>query len=125
VKGASLALTALVSLAACKPTIAGPSWADLGNPQRGKAVISAAQCGACHEIPGIVGADGRVGPPLGGFGDRTIIAGLLPNTPSNLVRWLRRPQAVKPGDAMPDTGLSPQQANDVAGYLYDLKSPPG
>jgi len=79
-----------------------------------------AECGACHQIPGVVGADGQVGPPLAGFGRRTIIAGVLPNTPANLVRWLRSPQSVKPGDAMPDTGLTAQEAHDAAAYLNRL-----
>jgi len=119
-KRAPLALFALVCLTACKPDGGGPSATELADPDQGKAVIVAAQCGACHQIPGIVGADGRVGPPLDGFGDRTIIAGLLPNTPANLVRWLRNAQAIKPGDAMPDTGLSKQQASDVGAYLESL-----
>ena len=120
-KPAGLALAALLGLAACAPAGVGPKWAGLGDADKGKAIIAAAQCGACHAIPGVVGADGRVGPPLAGFANRTIIAGLLPNTPGNLVHWLRKPQSIKPGDAMPDTGLSEQQANDVATYLYSLR----
>ena len=120
-KPAGLALAALLGLAACAPAGVGPKWAGLGDADKGKAIIAAAQCGACHAIPGVVGADGGVGPPLAGFANRTIIAGLFPNTPGNLVHWLRKPQSIKPGDAMPDTGLSEQQANDVATYLYSLR----
>ena len=47
-----------------------------------------------------------------------MIAGVLPNTPENLVHWLRSPQAVVPGNAMPDVGLSDAQARDIAAYLY-------
>ena len=119
-KAILFALASLIGLAGCAPAAVGPTWNGLGDPGKGKAVIAAAQCGACHDIPGVIGADGRVGPPLAGFARRTIIAGLLPNTPTDLVRWLRTPQAVKPGDAMPDTGLSEQQAKDAAAYLYSL-----
>lgn len=62
-----------------------------------------------------------VGPPLNHFARRTIVAGLLPNTPANLVRWIRYPQQVVPGNAMPDAGLDEQQARDVAAYLYSLR----
>ena len=40
------------------------------------------------------------------FSRRTMIAGELPNSPDNLVRWLRNPKAVEPGTAMPDLGLT-------------------
>ena len=50
-----------------------------------------------------------------------MIAGMLPNTPDNLVLWLQRPQSVVPGNGMPDMGLSPRQAHDIAAYLYTLQ----
>jgi cytochrome c1 len=72
-------------------------------------------------IPGINGADGLVGPPLILFARRTYVAGELPNTPSNLIRWIQDPPAVEPRTAMPALGLSEQQARDVAAYLYTLR----
>ncbi len=99
-----------------------PAWPAFGgNPARGAASIATSACGACHEIPGVGQARGLVGPALAHFSRRTIIAGLLPNTPANLVKWIRYPQAVVPGNAMPDTGLTEAQARDVAAYLYTLK----
>jgi cytochrome c len=92
-----------------------------GAAARGREVILAKNCGSCHTIPGIRGARGLVGPPLMFFGRRTYIAGELPNGPDNLVRWVRSPQSVEPGTAMPDLGLSEQQARDVAAYLYTLR----
>lgn len=120
-KRAVLIAAALAGLAACKPTVSSPAWTEVGDARAGKTVIAKVQCGACHEIPGIDGAEGRVGPPLSDFAERTLIAGVLPNTPENLVRWLRFPQQVKPGDAMPNTGLSDQQARGAAAYLYGLR----
>jgi cytochrome c1 len=72
-------------------------------------------------IPGIKGADGLVGPPLILFARRTYVAGELPNTPDNLIRWIRDPPAVEPRTAMPALGLTEQQARDVAAYLYTLR----
>jgi cytochrome c1 len=46
-----------------------------------------------------------------------MLAGRLPNGPENLERWLRGPQAVKPGSAMPDLGVTERDARDIAAYL--------
>lgn len=92
-----------------------------GDPERGEAVIRRVGCGSCHTIPGVRGASGVVGPPLYFFSRRTMIAGELPNTPENLVRWLRDPTGVERGTAMPNLGLTDPQARDVAAYLYTLE----
>lgn len=92
-----------------------------GVPDRGEQVIRAYGCGACHTIPGVRGADGLVAPPLTSFARRTFIGGEVPNTPQNLVRWIRDPHAVEPRTAMPALGLTDQQARDVAAYLYELR----
>jgi cytochrome c1 len=75
-------------------------------------------CGSCHMIPGVRGANGRIGPDLDGIGERWSIAGRVPNTPDNLVRWIMNPQEVDPGTLMPDLGVAEQQARDIAAYLY-------
>lgn len=92
-----------------------------GDVTQGKKVITKYGCGACHTIPGIHAANGVVGPPLYFWGRRTMIAGELPNTPENLVRWLQDPPSAEPGTAMPKLGLSDQQARDAAAYLYTLR----
>lgn len=92
-----------------------------GNSDQGRDLIVAKGCGSCHTIPGIHSARGLVGPPLNFFGRRTMIAGEIPNTPDNLVRWLRDPKSVEPGTAMPNVGLSQQQAQDISAYLYTLQ----
>jgi cytochrome c1 len=92
-----------------------------GSAHRGALVISQYGCGSCHTIPGIRAADGLVGPPLLWWSRRTFIAGELPNTPENLVRWVRSPRSVEPHTAMPELGLSDQEARDVAAYLYTLR----
>jgi cytochrome c1 len=113
---------AALALAACGPDGGANSTAGFGgDASRGAVDIGRDQCGACHEIPGIQDASGLVGPPLVHFSRRTMVAGLLPNTPDSLVRWLRDPQAITPGNAMPNTGLTDQQARDIAAYLYTLR----
>lgn len=116
------AIIAMTAVAACSRQPTGPVWpASFGDPARGKSTILAASCGACHVIPGVANAEGMVGPPLDHFARRTIVAGVLPNTPGNLVQWIRYPQSVVPGNAMPNMGLSDAQAHDVAAYLYTLR----
>ena len=54
-----------------------------------RAALQQYACATCHAIPGIVGANAPVGPPLDGDGTRGYIAGMMPNTPDDMVRWLR------------------------------------
>jgi cytochrome c2 len=79
------------------------------------------QCGSCHEIPGIAGADGNVGPPLRRIGTRTYIAGFIRNSPDNMASWIEDPQKMLPGNAMPQMGISPDDARDIAAFLYTLR----
>lgn len=92
-----------------------------GSPSRGKEVIRRYGCEACHSIPGIAGARGQVGPPLDGIANRTYLAGQLSNTPENLIRWIRDPQSIQPGTAMPEMGVTEQDGKDIAAYLYTLR----
>jgi cytochrome c1 len=92
-----------------------------GDPQRGKQLIQDYGCGSCHIIPGVRQAGGLVGPPLLYFSRRTIVAGQLPNTQENLVSWIEHPRQVEPMTAMPDLGLTEDQAYDIAAYLYTLR----
>lgn len=119
---AALIAWMVVGLAGCTGGKAAPVYdpATGGNTLEGKQVIQAYGCGACHTIPGIHAAKGVVGPPLLFMARRTMIAGELPNTPANLVRWIKDPPSVEPGTAMPKLGLSERDARDAAAYLYTL-----
>ena len=92
-----------------------------GDPDRGRLAIRHHGCGACHDIPGVGGAVASVGPPLGGLARRSYLAGRLPNTTDNLIRWIRDPQGVVPGNAMPPLGISEPDGRDIAAYLYTLR----
>ena len=91
-----------------------------GDPERGEQLMRSRGCAACHSVPGIRKPRGVVGPALSGFASRSYIAGVVPNTRRNLVRWVMDPPAVAPGTAMPAVGLNDAQAEDVAAYLYTL-----
>jgi cytochrome c2 len=92
-----------------------------GNPDRGPALIRSYGCGTCHTIAGVIGANGLVGPPLTGIAQRSFIAGVLPNAPENMVRWIEDPKAVDSLTAMPVLGVTPADARDIAAYLYTLR----
>jgi cytochrome c oxidase subunit 2 len=77
-------------------------------------------CVNCHSIRGLV-TTGHVAPDLTHVASReTLAAGTLPNTPENLSRWLKDPQAVKDCN-MPDIGLSDEQVGYLVAYLGGLK----
>lgn len=120
--GFSFALLAAGGLLACSGGKTERAYviATGGNWERGRQVIELHDCGTCHTIPGIRSARGKVAPPLNFFGQRTFIAGAVPNSPENLVQWVMEPKSIEPHTAMPDLGLEEQEARDVAAYLYTL-----
>ena len=98
----------VMTLAACDAT---------PDPHAAAKALIAARCAACHSVPGVRRATGRVGPPLDHMAQRQVIAGRFANTPGNMQRWLMDPQRYMPGGAMPDTGLTADQAHAIAVYL--------
>jgi cytochrome c len=95
--------------------------ANGGYVHRGKQLIVLYKCGTCHTIPGIHNADGVFGPPLDQIASRGYIAGNFPNAPNVLAQWIQSPQSMKPKTAMPDLGVSQQQARDIAAFLETLR----
>ncbi|HLI16990.1 MAG TPA: cytochrome c oxidase assembly protein [Rhodanobacteraceae bacterium] len=89
--------------------------------QHGARLIQHYGCGSCHTIPGINGANGLVGPPLTHWSQRSYIAGVLPNDPSNLAFWIQHPQEVIKGVDMPDMGIKEREAAAIAAYLDTIK----
>jgi cytochrome c2 len=114
-------LLAMAATAGCDEALPPPHLRVAGgNPERGVAAIAAYGCGGCHTIPGVPGAEGTVGPPLTDFAARGYVAGVQPNWPRHLVRWIIDPPAISPQTAMPALGVSEQDARDIAAYLYTL-----
>ena len=122
-------LVSLACLALLASACGGMSEADAreaaaltgGNPSRGPDLLRKYGCQSCHTIPGVVGANGLVGPPLAGIASRSYIAGVLPNAPDNMLRWIQDPKGVDPKTAKPDVGVAPSDARHIAAYLYTLK----
>lgn len=92
-----------------------------GDLSRAEAHFVRYGCAGCHTIPGISRANGLVGPQLSSMSRRVYVAGMLPNSPENLIRWIVNPRDVNPKTAMPVTGISEDEARDVAAYLYSLR----
>jgi cytochrome c oxidase subunit 2 len=81
------------------------------------APLERAGCTACHTVRGVT-ETGRIGPDLTHLAARAhIAAGILPNTPANLRRWLADPQSIKPGALMPPYDALPDEELDA---LVDL-----
>ena len=89
-----------------------------GDPSRAPAFIRRYGCAGCHTIPGVPGADGKVGGALSGIKHRVYIGGVATNSAENLTRWIMAPQTFSPDSAMPATGISESEARDVAAFLY-------
>ena len=89
-----------------------------GDPVRGEAMFIQYGCGGCHGLKHVRKATGTVGPPLDGIAVRAIVAGKLANTPTNLQHWIRDPQQVTAGTAMPDLRVSARDARDISAFLY-------
>lgn len=92
-----------------------------GDSDTGRHLIVENGCGNCHTIPGVRGARGTVGPPLTQFAERDFIAGKFENRPGNLVAWIMNPPELDPGVAMPDLGITEEEARHIAAYLYTLR----
>jgi cytochrome c oxidase subunit 2 len=105
-------------LAAQERPAAAPSTAQA---QAGRQLFINAQCASCHTITG-TRAQGTVGPNLTHLASRTsLAANEIPNTPAWLAAWIRNPQKIKPGDRMPDLGLSSPQVAELVAYLEQLR----
>ena len=89
-----------------------------GDPSRGEALFIQYGCGSCHALKNVRSATGMVGPPLDGIALRVIVAGHLANNPANMEKWIRDPQHVSPGTAMPDLHVGEGDARDITAFLY-------
>lgn len=92
-----------------------------GNAARGRELIRSYGCGSCHTIPRVTGAAASVGPNLQGEATRAYIAGVLPNQPENMIRWIMNPPGVDEKTAMPNLHVTATDARDIAAYIYTLQ----
>ena len=111
--------TALAVLTACAAEITPVG----GDPEEGRVALREYGCVACHQVPGVPGPQGRVGPPLATVVERRVVAGVLPNSPDNLRAWIQHPQEIEPGSLMPDLGVTDEDGDDIVAYLMSLEEP--
>ncbi|MBM2826135.1 MAG: Cytochrome c oxidase, subunit [Dehalococcoidia bacterium] len=105
---------------ATTPAAAAPS---AGDAAKGKELVTAKGCIACHTIQGVPGAAGTIGPELTKIaGKATFVPGVnLAFNDENLKKWLTNPPAVKPGTAMPNLALSAVEIDNLIAYIKTLK----
>lgn len=76
-----------------------------------KPEIFATICSACHSVGGVGGA---IGPALDLVGTR------MAREP--MKAWISDPQKIKPGTAMPQIPMTPEQLDEVVEYLQGLSN---
>ncbi|MDR3634639.1 MAG: cytochrome c oxidase subunit II [Isosphaeraceae bacterium] len=87
----------------------------------GKAAFLAQSCVNCHRVRGTT-ANGSYAPDLTHLMSRdTLAAGMVPNTPKELRRWVENPQDVKPGCLMPAFRLDERKKKLILDYLQTLR----
>ncbi len=87
----------------------------------GRQFFESQSCVSCHTIRGS-SAHGLYGPDLTHLMSRdTLASGIIPNTPSNLKRWIHDPQSIKPGAKMPAMQLGDSETDQIVAYLSTLK----
>jgi cytochrome c1 len=111
-------VVAALTLAGCAPPENSSHLG--GDAKRGRFLAVQHGCATCHTIPRAP-TRGLVGPPLSGVGKRAYLAGRVPNTPENMVRWIRFPQQIDPDTMMPDMRISETDGRDLTAFLYALR----
>ncbi len=132
--GASLTFGAALALMAVEPVFGAADTYAQADPAvvQGVTVIQQYRCGACHVIPGIPNANGNFGPDLSAHGNVPVVSarsmmatypnGSVPNNSTDdMAAWLANPTALKPGTAMPNLGMSQDDAEAAAAYLYAIQ----
>ncbi|MBV8732060.1 MAG: cytochrome c oxidase subunit II [Acidobacteriia bacterium] len=86
----------------------------------GQRLFRERKCGDCHSVSP---ADRRalIGPPLAHIASRNRLAGDRAVTPENLRLWIIAPQALKPGNRMPDQKLPATEVDALTAYLQGLQ----
>ena len=101
-----------------------PAKAETARAQEGQEVFNQS-CIGCHAVTpaNTTPEAARQAPNLTNFGDRSTIAGVLKHNEVELEKWLKEPEAYKPGNKMTGTygQLTEEQIAAVTEYLMGLK----
>ena len=94
---------------------------DMDSVQTGLKIFQTMSCINCHSIRGVSVA-ANAAPDLTHLASREILGGgVVSNTETNLFRWLKNPQVIKPGCFMPNLKLTDAQAGALVSYLETLQ----
>ena len=108
----------VLMLGGCSAAPSAPPFADTA---RGARLAAQYQCGSCHTVPGVAGAQGKLAVTLESIGRRSYLAGRVPNRDPQLARWIADPASLVPNTSMPSMGVSDADARDIAAYLRTLR----
>jgi cytochrome c oxidase subunit 2 len=97
-----------------------PSTPTAGPAAEGSRLFRERKCSDCHAVTNSH-AGSEKGPPLTHIASRKRLGGALPNTGESLARWIAAPQAVKPGNHMPDQQLPPAEVQALVAYMESLR----
>jgi cytochrome c oxidase subunit II len=90
----------------------------------GEAVFNQYNCSACHAVDS--GEKRPTAPNLANFGDRSSIAGRFEFSEENLKKWIKDPEAYKPGNKMTGSydqdAITDQELDALTEYLFSLKA---
>ncbi len=101
-----------------------------GEADRGRELMEQKGCSSCHAFSGVPAFTSSEPPPPGS--DAARAAALAPDLrftrerfrPEQLTRWLLDPKAMKPDTRMPSFGLTPDEAADMAAYVWSTPLEP-
>jgi cytochrome c oxidase subunit 2 len=95
--------------------------AEMPPASAGRTAFLGQSCVNCHRVRG-TSAAGTYAPDLTHLMSRqTLAAGMVPNTPETLERWVADPQKIKPGCLMPAFGLNRREQDEIVRYLLTLQ----
>lgn len=116
--GVAITVTLAATVTACAPETRQIDVPG-GDAERGHELVMQYGCTSCHSIPNVPSVgDESVAPALDNLADRDFLAGQIPNRTEELIAWLQNPQLIAPGTLMPDMGVTEDDAEDIAAFLY-------
>jgi cytochrome c len=118
-----LLLGTMILLSACQGESPETVTVEGGEAELGAELVQSYECASCHYIPGVEGPHGTEAPGLQLWQNRSFVAGSAPNQPQYVISFLMEPESIQPGSAMPNLGISEEEARHITAYLYTLGAP--
>jgi cytochrome c len=119
----AIGILLLVIASACSGDEPQAIEVEGGDPDIGQELVIAYECTSCHYIPGFQESSGHDAPGLQLWPNRAFVAGAAPNRPENVISFLMDPEGIQPGSAMPNLGISEEEARHITAYLFTIGGP--